>query len=110
MERFAPMPSPSPSPTAVNPLDKTGGGFGQQSAMSRNYSKPHFNPNRIPNGSMDDNNTQAPILLGLGGTLLFISICLLAARLWSRLRPTYRLKLDDWTVLGATVRSLSFSS
>ncbi|KAF2246217.1 hypothetical protein BU26DRAFT_402018, partial [Trematosphaeria pertusa] len=55
------------------------------------------------NGSMDDNNTQAPILLGLGGTLLFISICLLAARLWSRLRPTYRLKLDDWTVLGATV-------
>lgn len=50
-----------------------------------------------------DDGNQAPVLLGLGGALLFISISLLAARLWSRLRPVYRLKLDDWLVLGATV-------
>jgi hypothetical protein len=57
---------------------------------------------------MGSNNTQAPILLGIGGGLLFVSIGLLIARLWSRRRPGGRLSLDDWTVLGATVRDLLF--
>ncbi|KAF2272640.1 uncharacterized protein EI97DRAFT_452864 [Westerdykella ornata] len=47
--------------------------------------------------------TTAPILLGVGGSLLFLSIVLLTARLWSRLRPIVRLHADDWTVLGATI-------
>lgn len=66
--------------------------------------RPNFNPNRgrFRNGN-DTNTTTAPILLGVGGGLLFLSICLLTARLWSRLRPVMRLQVDDWTVLVATV-------
>ncbi|KAF2685096.1 hypothetical protein K458DRAFT_300834 [Lentithecium fluviatile CBS 122367] len=63
-------------------------------------SRPSFNPNSFRTDN--DNSTTAPMLLGLGSALLFISICLLMARMWSRLRP-WRLKLDDWAVLGATL-------
>ncbi|KAF2865737.1 hypothetical protein BDV95DRAFT_506428 [Massariosphaeria phaeospora] len=52
------------------------------------------------------NDTQAPILLGVGGALLFISLCLLCARLWSRVRSASRLHVDDWTVLGGTILAL----
>lgn len=105
MEELGPMFDASPT---GSPIDKTGGGFGQMDNMQmdnmrNNFSgRPNFNPGRFGNGMMG-NTTQAPVLLGLGGTLLFISICLLAARLWSRARPSYRLKHDDWTVLAATV-------
>jgi hypothetical protein len=73
--------------------------------------RPNFNPNRgrFRNGN-DTNTTTAPILLGVGGGLLFLSICLLTARLWSRLRPVMRLQVDDWTVLVATVIPILLTS
>ena len=90
-----------PLPSGGVDFDKTGGGFGGQRG---NFSgRPNFNPGRFRNNN--DNNTTAPMLLGLGGALLLISVLLMAARLWSRLRP-WRLKSDDWTVLAATVGSL----
>ncbi|KAH7396244.1 hypothetical protein BKA66DRAFT_509308 [Pyrenochaeta sp. MPI-SDFR-AT-0127] len=52
--------------------------------------------------SMGD-DTQAPMLLGISGGLLLISILLLHARLWSRARPISNLGLDDWTVFAATI-------
>lgn len=68
-----------------------------------NGSAPNFNfPSKGFRADRGDMN-QGPILLGVGGALLFMSILLLAARLWSRLQPVYRLKIDDWTVLAATV-------
>ncbi|KAJ4293371.1 hypothetical protein N0V90_008654 [Kalmusia sp. IMI 367209] len=100
MYDFQPIPTPTASPT-----DKTGGGFGQMAGPpSMNGTNPNFNPNLFRNNS--GNTNQAPVLLGVGGSLLFISICLLVARLWSRTRPTYRLKLDDWTVFGATILAI----
>ncbi|KAF2106599.1 hypothetical protein BDV96DRAFT_590879 [Lophiotrema nucula] len=74
-----------------------------------------FNGSRVPdfNGPAPGNGTPrfhdsgdtstAPILLGISGGLMVISIALLFARLWSRLRPYVRLDWDDWTVLAATV-------
>jgi hypothetical protein len=88
---FDPLPSSSPTD-----IDKLGGGFGGGNFSGNFSGRPGFAPGRFRN---NDNNTTAPMLLGLGGALLFIS----TARLWSRLRP-WRLKLDDWTVFGATVR------
>ncbi|KAF2793659.1 hypothetical protein K505DRAFT_188288, partial [Melanomma pulvis-pyrius CBS 109.77] len=58
------------------------------------------------NGGGGSNTTQAPILLGISGALLFVSIILLSARLWSRQRPGSRLSLDDWTILGATILAI----
>ncbi|PSN74749.1 hypothetical protein BS50DRAFT_479662 [Corynespora cassiicola Philippines] len=52
-------------------------------------------------------DTQSPILLGVGGGLLCISILLLCARLWSRMRPISRLRLDDWTALAATILAIA---
>ncbi|KAF2448431.1 hypothetical protein P171DRAFT_353734 [Karstenula rhodostoma CBS 690.94] len=66
-----------------------------------NGTAPNFASTRFRVGRANVN--QGPILLGLGGALLFISILLLAARLWSRLQPVCRLKIDDWTVLTATI-------
>jgi hypothetical protein len=51
-----------------------------------------------------NNDTQAPLLLGLGGSLLTICILLLCARFWSR---RHNLRADDWAVLLGTVRLLS---
>jgi hypothetical protein len=94
---FDPLPTNSP-----NGIDKLGGGFGEQDHTPGNFSqgRPGFDPGRFRDNN--GNDTTAPMLLGLGGALLLISIGLLAARLWSRLRP-WRLKLDDWAVTGATV-------
>jgi hypothetical protein len=47
------------------------------------------------------NDSLAPLLLGLSGGLLVLSILLLSARLWSRRR---NLKADDWAVLAGIVR------
>lgn len=91
-------PLPTSNPTDV---DKLGGGFGGGNFSGNFSGRPNFNSGRFRN---DENNTTAPMLLGLGGALLFISIGLLTARLWSRLRP-WRLNLDDWTAIGATVRT-----
>lgn len=63
--------------------------------------RPNFNPNRFRNPDMD--TSTAPILLGIGGGLVFLTLMLVIARMWSRLRPVVRLHSDDWTVLGATV-------
>lgn len=99
MDSFQEISHPFPSD-----VPKNGGGFGQSTApFPTNGTRPNFNPGSFGN-NFDDTN-EAPVLLGVGGSLLFLSICLLAARLWSRLRPVYRLKLDDFTVLGATVRA-----
>ncbi|KAF2467877.1 uncharacterized protein BDR25DRAFT_374150 [Lindgomyces ingoldianus] len=66
-----------------------------------NDSKPNF-LNR-PQFRKDPNDTTtAPILLGVGGALLFTSLGLLAARLWSRVQPVSRLHWDDWTVIAST--------
>jgi hypothetical protein len=46
------------------------------------------------------NDSLAPQLLGLGGSLLVLSIILLCARLWSRRRS---FKADDWTLLAGAV-------
>ncbi|KAF1998192.1 hypothetical protein P154DRAFT_495822 [Amniculicola lignicola CBS 123094] len=67
-----------------------------------NGTRPNFNRFR-PNAG---DTTTAPILLGVGGGLMAISIGLLVARLWSRLRPYTRLNWDDWTVLAATILAL----
>ncbi|KAF2179825.1 hypothetical protein K469DRAFT_730454 [Zopfia rhizophila CBS 207.26] len=50
--------------------------------------------------------TTAPILLGVGGGLLFLTLGLLAARLYSRLRPVVHLHWDDWIVLAATILAI----
>ncbi|KAF1969625.1 hypothetical protein BU23DRAFT_476341 [Bimuria novae-zelandiae CBS 107.79] len=91
-----------PDPIATS-VDRTREVFGQIPTSNSlfNNTRPSFNPNRFRNKSADTN--QAPVLLGVGGTLLFISICLLAARLWSRLKPAHRIKPDDLTVLAATI-------
>jgi len=89
---------------------------GMNRTSSMNSTGQHkFNPGglggfRSMGGNVGNNNTQAPILLGIGGGLLFVSIILLCARLWSRRRPKAQLSLDDWTVLGATVRLFSLVS
>ena len=57
-------------------------------------------------GTMDasaDTNT-APGMLGIGGGLLGISICLFSARLWSR--RDIRLHWDDWAALSSMVSLL----
>ncbi|KAF1941168.1 hypothetical protein EJ02DRAFT_378256 [Clathrospora elynae] len=64
-----------------------------------------FSPLRtrqLTTGSMPD-DTKAPLVIGLIGSLLFTNLVLLGARLWSRTRPTYALRIEDWTVVGATV-------
>lgn len=100
MESFQSIPEPP----------KTGAGFGQptQPFSSTNGSfRPNFGPDFDPNffRSQSNDTNQAPVLLGVGGALLFLSICLLAGRLWSRLRPVNVLALDDVTVFIATVRT-----
>ncbi|OAF99505.1 uncharacterized protein CC84DRAFT_1157588 [Paraphaeosphaeria sporulosa] len=92
---------PSPTPGSMS---RFGDGFrGTRGNCSMNGTAPNFNfppaGFRMSGGDMN----QGPIFLGVGSALLFISILLLAARLWSRLHPVYRLKIDDWTVLAATV-------
>jgi len=57
------------------------------------------------NGALTNDDTQAPMLLGITGGFLLLSILLLLARLWSRIRPISNLKADDWTVLAGTVSS-----
>ncbi|ORY19260.1 hypothetical protein BCR34DRAFT_461099, partial [Clohesyomyces aquaticus] len=52
-------------------------------------------------------NSTAPILLGIGGALLFTSLFLLAARLWSRVRPVSRLHWDDWTIIVSTILAIA---
>ncbi|KAL5464945.1 hypothetical protein PMIN06_000898 [Paraphaeosphaeria minitans] len=92
---------PSPTPGSRSRL---GDGFrGMRGNCSMNGMTPNFNlpSTRFRVGGGDIN--QGPILLGVGSALLLISILLLAARLWSRLHPVYRLKIDDWTVLAATI-------
>lgn len=54
--------------------------------------------------SITRNDTQAPLLLGISGSFLFLSIIVVALRFWSRIRPIPHLKADDWTILGGTVR------
>lgn len=49
------------------------------------------------------NDTQAPMLLGISGSLLLIALLLISARIWSRMRPTPKLHADDWTAIAATV-------
>jgi hypothetical protein len=49
------------------------------------------------------NDTQAPLLLGVCGSLTLFAVLLLSARLWSRVRPFWNLHLDDWTAVVATV-------
>lgn len=61
-----------------------------------NNPMPRFRP-----GATD--TTAAPVLLGVGGSLMFLSIILLTARIWSRVRPVVRLHWDDWTAFAATV-------
>lgn len=56
--------------------------------------------------NLKNDDTQAPMLLAVSGSVLFLSIILLWARLCSRLRPISNLKADDWTVVGGTVRLL----
>ncbi|KAJ4377458.1 hypothetical protein N0V83_000283 [Neocucurbitaria cava] len=51
------------------------------------------------------NDTRAPMLIGITGSILFIAILLLIARLWSRMRRISDLGLEDWTIL-ATVKYL----
>ncbi|PVH94435.1 hypothetical protein DM02DRAFT_479275, partial [Periconia macrospinosa] len=48
----------------------------------------------------------APVLLGLGATLMVLSIALIAARLWSRARPTWKLRADDWTILAGLILAI----
>jgi hypothetical protein len=50
--------------------------------------------------NLPSNDSLAPQLLGLGGSLLVLSIILLCARLWSRRRG---FKADDWTLLAGAV-------
>ena len=50
------------------------------------------------------NDTQAPLLLGVCGSLTLFAVLLLSARLWSRVRPFWNLHMDDWTAVAATVR------
>ncbi|KAH7135116.1 hypothetical protein B0J11DRAFT_501962 [Dendryphion nanum] len=69
--------------------------------------RPNFNQGAFGGNNMMDDSTTAPILLGVSGGLLFISITLLIARLWSRLRPTKSLQADDWLILGGTVLAIA---
>ena len=55
-------------------------------------------------GASMSHDSLAPMLVGSSGSILLIAIILLFARLWSRTRPVYNLGLEDWTVVGATVR------
>lgn len=97
---FDPLPTSSPG----GGINRTGAGFGGQQNNNGNFSnRPSFNPGRFRNNN--GNDTTAPMLLGLGGALVLISIGLLMARVWSRLRP-WRLHLDDWTVFGATLLAI----
>ncbi|KAF2021145.1 hypothetical protein BU24DRAFT_404190 [Aaosphaeria arxii CBS 175.79] len=100
------------SPT-VDPVDRFGpkgpvntmGPSANNRFNASSNNRPSFNPGRFQNQNSD--TTMAPILLGVGGGLLFISICLLAARLWSRMRPRTRLHSDDWTVIAATTLAIA---
>ncbi|KAF2746091.1 hypothetical protein M011DRAFT_97786 [Sporormia fimetaria CBS 119925] len=65
---------------------------------------PFFPSNQFQKTNPD--TTTAPILLGVGGGLLFISLTLLTARIWSRTRPVIRLHADDWTLLGGAVLTI----
>ncbi|KAF1954046.1 hypothetical protein CC80DRAFT_595202 [Byssothecium circinans] len=67
--------------------------------------KPSCDANRFPN--VIDNTTQAPILLGLGGALVCVSLLLITARVWSRIRPSWRLKMDDWAILGGVILAVA---
>lgn len=67
------------------------------------YDPDYIQPRQLMADPMGD-DTQAPMLLGISGSILLISILLLYARLWSRVGPISNLGLDDWTVFVATVR------
>ncbi|KAH8731748.1 hypothetical protein GQ44DRAFT_755145 [Phaeosphaeriaceae sp. PMI808] len=56
--------------------------------------------------ALTQDDSQAPLLLGLGGGILILAILLLGARLWSRLRPVSNLKADDWAALGGTILAI----
>ena len=89
-----------------NRFNMSGGG-----GMMGGGMRPNFNPGAFGgNNMMMDDSTTAPILLGVSGGLLFISITLLIARLWSRLRLSKRLHSDDWFILGGTVSIALLSS
>jgi len=49
------------------------------------------------------NDSQAPFLLSVCGSLTFLAVLLFGARLWSRMQPTPNLHLEDWTAGAATV-------
>lgn len=95
-------PPPRPMNTMRPVIDAMPGGFGSNPMSFFNMSsRPGFNPSRFRPGM--DNTNGAPVLLGLGASLMVLSIALIAARMWSRARPTWRLKADDWTILAGLV-------
>ncbi|KAG9193476.1 hypothetical protein G6011_03511 [Alternaria panax] len=53
------------------------------------------------------NDSQAPVLLGVCGSLTLFAVLLLSARLWSRVRPFWNLHLDDWTAVVATFLAIA---
>lgn len=92
---------------SMNSMDSVDDGFTRwnSSLFDGDTGRTSFNPNRFRMNNDNMDTTTAPILLGVGGGLLVLSLLLLIARLWSRLRPVLRLHADDWTVLAATVIS-----
>ena len=97
---FTAFPTQEPNSTPTGGYGSGGNRYGNASNFGfRDYPGAFNGPT--------DNSTTAPMLLGLGGALLFITLCLLTARLWSRLRPC-TLSLEDVAVSGAAVRNPIF--
>ncbi|EDU42611.1 hypothetical protein A1F94_012590 [Pyrenophora tritici-repentis] len=58
-------------------------------------------------GDDPSHDSQAPLLLGVCGSLTCLAVLIFGARLWSRLRPTLKLHLEDWTAGAATILAVS---
>ena len=109
VDRFNPMRPPMNTMASTNNNNRfnMSGGGGSGGGMGGGM-RPNFNPGAFGGNNMMDDSTTAPILLGVSGGLLFISITLLVARLWSRLHLSKRLHSDDWFILGGTVSNFIF--
>lgn len=57
-------------------------------------------------GPPGPDESKASIIVGVVGTLHLLSWGLYGMRIWTRVKPTFRLSLDDYFITAAVVRKL----
>ncbi len=55
-------------------------------------------------GPPGPDESKASLVVGILSVLHVISLTLFGARIWTRVKPTFRLSLDDYAIILAVVR------